>query len=99
MTVSDIYNSNERISNMKILIIAIAISLLFWVFCVPFTVRTIARIATDRMIYGKKTPTVKCINRCTRVLTWTNKWMTSHEEPDTKRINRLNLMLYEMQKL
>jgi len=99
MTVSDIYNSNERISNMKILLIALCISILFWGFSIPFTIRAIARIATDRMLYGKKTPTVKCMNRCIRVLTWSNEWITNREEPDRKRINRLNLMLYEMQKL
>ncbi len=98
MTVSNIHIFSERISTMKILIIAIAISLLFWVFCVPFTIRTIARIAADKMLYGKKTPTKKCINRCIRVLTWSNEWITNNEEPDDRRIKRLRVKLNKIQK-
>ncbi|GAI75588.1 unnamed protein product [marine sediment metagenome] len=83
---------------MKILLIALFISLLFGAFGVPWLIRTIARTATDRMLYGKKTPTKKCINRCISILTWSNKWLTNREEPDIQRILRLRVKLDEMQK-
>jgi len=83
---------------MKILLISIAISLLSLVFCAPFTIRTIARIATDKMLYGKKTPTKKCMSRCIAVLTWSNEWITNRTKPDDQRIARLRNNLNEMQK-
>ena len=82
---------------MKFLIISIATATLFALFLLPVIIRTIARIAADRMIHGKKTPTVKCMNRCVRVLTWLNDWITAREESDQGRIDRLNVMLDEMQ--
>jgi len=83
---------------MKILIIVITISLLFGAFCAPYTIRAIARKSADKMLYGKKTPTKKCMNRCISVLSWSNEWLTKfHTKQDDRRINRLRNMLNEMQ--
>jgi len=83
---------------MKILLIAIVISLLFLGFSIPWLIRAIARIAADRMLCGKKTPTKKCMNRCIAVLTWSNNWINNNEVPDERRISQLRNMLNEMQK-
>ena len=81
---------------MKILLIAIAIAILFTLFFLPPIIRAIARIAADKMLCGKKTPTLKCMNRCVRVLTWSNNWITTHTKQDDLRIARLYVKLDEM---
>jgi len=82
---------------MKILLIAIAISILFWGFSIPWIIRTIARRSADQIIRGKQTSTEKRLSRYISILTWTNKWITDNEELDNQRIIRLRDMLKEMQ--
>jgi len=83
---------------MKILLIAIFLSILFWGFSIPLFLRTHARTRADQIIYANHPSTEKRINRCISVLTWSNNWITNRTEQDEIRIDRLNLMLKEMQK-
>ncbi|MBA7583263.1 hypothetical protein ES708_25204 [subsurface metagenome] len=83
---------------MKTLLIAFAIAILFTLFVLPWIIRIDARIRAKQIIRGKRPSTKKQINRCIRVLTWSNKWFTVYEEPDRIRINQLRYMLDEMQK-
>ena len=81
---------------MKTLLIAFAIAILFTLFVLPWIIRTDARTRAEKIIQGKRPATEKQINRCIRVLTWSNKWLTVNEEPDRIKINRLVEMLDEM---
>jgi len=82
---------------MKTLLIAFAIAILFTLFVLPWIIRTVARVRAEQIIQGKRPGTKKQINRCIRVLTWGNKWISSREEPDRKRIDRLHVKLYEIE--
>jgi len=82
---------------MKIIVLALFICVLFWGFSLPYTLRTYARSLADRIIYGPRPGTKKLINRCISILTWTNRWLTKDEEPDNRRIERLNRSLKKMQ--
>ena len=83
---------------MKIVLIALAISLLFFGFCIPWVIRAYARTRANQALYRQQPTTEKRINRCIAILTWSNKWLTNREEPDIQKINRLRDMLKEMQK-
>ncbi len=81
---------------MKTLLIAFAIAILFTLYVLPWVIRAYARTRAEKIIQGKRSATEKQINRCIRVLTWSNKWLTVNEEPDRIKINRLVEMLDEM---
>ena len=82
---------------MKILLTALAISLLFFAFLVPLAIRAYARTRAGKILYTHQPTTEKLIKRCIAILTWSNKWITNNEEPDSQRINRLRDMLNVMQ--
>ncbi len=83
---------------MKILLIALIISILFLGFSLPFMFRSFARFIADKITFHHRPTTENHINMYISILTWSNKWITNREEPDLKRINRLNLMLDKIQK-
>jgi len=83
---------------MKILLIAFIIAILFSIFLLPCIIMVYAQTRADQIIYGRRPGTEKLINRCIRVLTWSNNWVTRNEEPNNVRINRLHVKLDEMQK-
>jgi len=80
---------------MKIFVILLIGILLLAFLSVPPIIRTYARVRAGKILYGQQPTTVKRINRCIAILTWTNKWITIDEEPDSQRITRLNAMLNE----
>jgi membrane protein required for beta-lactamase induction len=83
---------------MTILLILLA-TILFWlVILAPFFIRLYARTRADQIFYTHRPATEKLINRCIRILTWTNHWITAREELDRIKIDRLRDMLDEMQK-
>ena len=95
--VSDTHKLSERMSIMKLLIISLAIAILFFGFFLPWVFRSYARTLAGKILYTQQPTTEKRINRSIAILTWSNKWITSNEEPDIQRINRLRDMLKEMQ--
>lgn len=82
---------------MKIVLIAIAIAILFSIFLLPCIIMIYAQTRADQIIYGRRPGTEKLINRCISILTWSNNWITTNEEPNNVRINRLHVKLDEMQ--
>ncbi|MBA7542511.1 hypothetical protein ES705_34834 [subsurface metagenome] len=83
---------------MKILLITLFLSILFWCFSIPYIIRTYARTLADDIICGRRPATEKRLSRCISILTWSNKWITNRKELDSQRIIRLRDMLKEMQK-
>ena len=82
---------------MKILLLALIIVMLFWVFSIPFVIRANARNMADHIIFGRQPSTEKQINKCISILTWTNKQITTNTEKDTLRLIQLRDLLKEMQ--
>ena len=87
----------ERILTMRFLIVLIIPIMFFSIFAFPYIFRASTRTRADEIIYGHGPITEKSIKRCISFLTWTNNWITERTEQDQKRIDRLNLMLKEMQ--
>ncbi|MBA7542512.1 hypothetical protein ES705_34835 [subsurface metagenome] len=81
---------------MKFLLIAIIIAILFLTFLVPCIIMVYAQNRADQIIDGRRPGTEKHINRCIFILTWSNKWVSTNEEPNNVRINRLHVKLDEI---
>lgn len=82
---------------MKLIVIAVIISVLFCGFLIPYILRAFARVRADQTIYGHRPATEKLLRRCIAILTWSNRWITNHEEMDDRRIWKLHVLLDEMQ--
>lgn len=81
---------------MKFLIVLLILSVLCFGSFVPFIFRAHARTFADQVITGNLPASVKKINSCISILTWSNKYLTSRAHKDMIRIRQLNEILNEM---
>jgi len=82
---------------MKIVLLLLVISVLFWGFSFPYMLRAFARVRADQTTYGHRPATEKLLRRLIGILTWSNMWVSNNEGPDSRRIARLRVLLKKMQ--